>query len=91
MGLNSLLSVELRKVYWVRHWDVPITATLLFDYPTLNSLSTFIMQDCWGAGEPSQPVQAQGRRRECRRPVGRRCGSLVAVKVRCEHLNDGIP
>ena len=55
MGLDSLLSVELRKVLGVALGRT-YPATLLFDYPTLNSLSAFIMQDCWGAEEPSQPA-----------------------------------
>jgi hypothetical protein len=55
MGLDSLLSVELRKVLGVALGRT-YAATLLFDYPTLDSLSTFIMQDCWGAEEPSQPA-----------------------------------
>lgn len=56
MGLDSLLSVELRKVLGVA-LGCTYPATLLFDYPTLDSLSTFIMQDCWGAEEPLQPAQ----------------------------------
>jgi NADPH:quinone reductase-like Zn-dependent oxidoreductase/ubiquinone/menaquinone biosynthesis C-methylase UbiE len=55
MGLDSLLSVELRKVLGVA-LGRSYPATLLFDYPTLDSLSTFIMQDCWGGDEPSQPA-----------------------------------
>jgi hypothetical protein len=52
MGLDSLLSVELRKVLGVALGRT-YPATLLFDYPTLDSLSAFIMQDCWGVEAPS--------------------------------------
>jgi NADPH:quinone reductase-like Zn-dependent oxidoreductase len=52
MGLDSLLSVELRKVLGDALGRT-YPATLLFDYPTLDSLSAFIMQDCWGVEAPS--------------------------------------
>jgi acyl transferase domain-containing protein/NADPH:quinone reductase-like Zn-dependent oxidoreductase/ubiquinone/menaquinone biosynthesis C-methylase UbiE/acyl carrier protein len=53
MGLDSLLSVELRNVLGLA-LGCTFPATLLFDYPTINSLSTFLIQDCWGTEAPSQ-------------------------------------
>ena len=63
MGLESLLSVELRSVLGAALGRT-FAATLLFDYPTIDLLSTFIMLECWGAEEPSHR-SGSGRRRKC--------------------------
>jgi hypothetical protein len=57
MGLDSLLAVELRNVLGTALGRT-FAATLLFDYPTIESLSTFIMQDCW----KEEPAQAAAPR-----------------------------
>ncbi len=58
LGLNSLLSVELRNVLGTA-LGRPFPATLLFDYPTIDTLTDFIMQDCWGGAEPSEAAAPQ--------------------------------
>ena len=54
-GLDSLGAVELRNALGSRFGDLP--ATLVFDYPTVDALSSFLAAH--GAhAEPLQPSQA---------------------------------
>jgi len=52
MGLDSLMAVELRNT--LRGLvDRPLSATLLFDYPTVQSLSDYLATEVLGLGEIS--------------------------------------
>lgn len=53
LGLDSLLSVELRNVLGAA-LGRSFPATLLFDYPTIEALSGFIMRECWQVDEPEK-------------------------------------
>jgi hypothetical protein len=44
MGLDSLLSVELRNTLSSAIGQ-PLPATLLFDYPTIDALTDFLLKD----------------------------------------------
>jgi len=57
LGLDSLMAVELRNALSLSV-DRSLPATLLFDYPTVESLATFVEQELQPAepGEPDAPA-----------------------------------
>ena len=57
-GLDSLGAVELRNALSARFGDLP--ATLVFDYPTVDALSTYLAAQANGAG-PAAPSADAGR------------------------------
>ncbi len=59
MGLNSLLSVELRNTLSAAIGQ-PLPATLLFDYPTIDALTDFLLKDKLDiAGDAEEVATAQ--------------------------------
>jgi NAD(P)-dependent dehydrogenase (short-subunit alcohol dehydrogenase family) len=54
IGLDSLMAVELRNVL-VRSGGVPLSTTLLFDYPTLDALSSCLGR-IWGLDDGGPPA-----------------------------------
>ena len=48
LGLDSLLAVELRNTL-SRLMGVGLSATLLFDYPTVEAVTDHIMNEVWVA------------------------------------------
>jgi hypothetical protein len=54
IGLDSLMAVELRNIL-VRSGGVPLPTTLLFDYPTLDALSSCLGR-IWGLGDCGAPA-----------------------------------
>ena len=54
IGLDSLMAVELRNVL-VRSGDVPLPTTILFDYPTLDALSSCLGR-IWGLDDIGTPA-----------------------------------
>ena len=57
LGLDSLMAVELRNALAVK-LDVALPATLLFTYPTLSELATFLLQQI--AAEEIAPAGSNG-------------------------------
>jgi acyl carrier protein len=58
LGLDSLLSFELRNVLGAA-LGKSFPATLLFDYPTIETLGGFILRDGWGAETVEETAPAQ--------------------------------
>jgi NADPH:quinone reductase-like Zn-dependent oxidoreductase len=54
IGLDSLMAVELRNVL-VRSGGVPLPTTILFDYPTLDALSSCLGR-IWGLDDIGAPA-----------------------------------
>jgi acyl carrier protein len=57
LGLDSLLSIELRNSVGMS-LHRPLPATLLFDFPTLRTLTDFLLSIV-GTSEPSRPKQSR--------------------------------
>ena len=54
MGMDSLMAVELRNALGVSlKYSLP--ATLLFDYPTLDTLADFLVKELWPVETPPTP------------------------------------
>jgi hypothetical protein len=54
IGLDSLMAVELRNIL-VRSGGTPLPTTLLFDYPTLDALSAYLVRT-WGLDDAGEAV-----------------------------------
>ncbi len=54
MGLDSLMAVELRNALGVS-LKCSLPATLLFDYPTLDTLADFLAKELWPSETPPTP------------------------------------
>jgi hypothetical protein len=52
IGLDSLLAVELRNTLGTELGQ-PLSATLLFDYPTIDALTDFILDEVLALEEPA--------------------------------------
>jgi acyl carrier protein len=52
LGLDSLLAVELRNTLGTELGQ-PLSATLLFDYPTIDALTDFILDEVLALEEPA--------------------------------------
>ncbi len=74
-GLDSLMAVELRNSLGQRVGR-PLSATLVFDYPTVNALARWLLAGGAGAGTRAKPNSpAQGKpAREGRTHCNRRNG-----------------
>lgn len=57
LGLDSILSIEVRGRLEVE-LECPLPATLLFDYPTLETLSQYLGQTVLGLTTPPKPPHA---------------------------------
>lgn len=57
LGLDSLLAVELRNTLATALGQT-LPATLLFDYPTIDALTDFILTDVLGLGDDAAPITA---------------------------------
>jgi NADPH:quinone reductase-like Zn-dependent oxidoreductase/SAM-dependent methyltransferase/acyl carrier protein len=57
LGLDSLLAVELRNTLATALGQT-LPATLLFDYPTIDALTDFILTDVLGLGDDTTPITA---------------------------------
>ncbi len=68
LGLDSLMAVELRNLLGSRlELDHPLPATLVFDYPSVDSLASYLMkevfrQDGEGSTTHSEPNGEQERK-----------------------------
>ena len=56
LGLDSLLSIELRNALGLA-MDRILPATLLFNYPTLDALTTFLMRELGEETAPGSTVR----------------------------------
>ena len=63
MGLDSLLAVELRNTLGAAIGK-PLPATLLFDYPTLDALTDYLLHEVYGMGEGAQQEAQQETQQE---------------------------
>ena len=52
LGLDSLLSIDLR-LHLEKNLDCSLSSTLLHDYPTIDALTNFLLDNVIGHGEPS--------------------------------------
>jgi acyl carrier protein len=57
LGLDSLMAVELRNMFSTS-LEIDLPATLLFDYPTLIALSTYLSSQLLSTGTP-KPASSQ--------------------------------
>jgi acyl carrier protein len=57
LGMDSLLSVEFRNRL-ATALDKPLPATLLFDYPTVETLAGFLGRDVLATDDPKVPDDA---------------------------------
>jgi polyketide synthase 12/myxalamid-type polyketide synthase MxaB len=60
MGLDSLMAVELRNALSASIGR-PLSATLLFDYPTIDALSRFLMREVLGEDRKVPDVPSAGK------------------------------
>ena len=74
VGLDSLLAVELRNILG-KSLGISLSATLLFDHPTIEALSEFLWNEM---REPDTPVESQG---VLARPGERAVGSAVLAEI----------
>jgi NADPH:quinone reductase-like Zn-dependent oxidoreductase/acyl carrier protein len=56
LGLDSLMAVDLRNVL-NRTLSLSLPATLLFDYPTLDALTDYLLETLLGAGVDTESVK----------------------------------
>jgi hypothetical protein len=52
LGLDSLMAVELRNQIR-RALEIPLPPTLIFDYPTLARLSTYLLTTFFSSAQPT--------------------------------------
>ena len=60
LGLDSLLSVELRNILKQDFGDSltePLTTTLMFNYPTVEAMSNYFSEQLFGASEPTDEIK----------------------------------
>ena len=58
LGLDSLLAVELRNTL-ATALGRPLPATLLFDYPSIDALTDYLLVEVLGFGDSRAPSPAQ--------------------------------
>src|SRR3990167_11556246 len=63
LGLDSLMAVELRNILCALIGK-QLPATLMFKYPTVSSLSTFLIQDMFPDEVAAEPVAAEQTQEE---------------------------
>ena len=81
IGLDSLMAVELRNVL-VRSGGAPLPTTLLFDYPTLDALSSCLGR-IWGLDDGGAPAVKPAVERM--RPAGCARRSLIYPRRTRKH------
>ena len=57
-GMDSLSAVEFRNRIAGQLPDVKLPNTLIFDYPTIDAVATFILRQVGPALAPAGPAQA---------------------------------
>jgi NADPH:quinone reductase-like Zn-dependent oxidoreductase len=60
LGLDSLMAVEFRNAL-ASAVERPLAATLLFNYPTLDDIASFLARDVFGWTAAPAPVQSEPR------------------------------
>jgi NADP-dependent 3-hydroxy acid dehydrogenase YdfG/acyl carrier protein len=58
LGMDSLMAVDLRDRL-ARTFDVPLSATIVFDYPTVAELADFLAVEALGWEKPAQGLDAK--------------------------------
>ena len=77
LGLDSLMAVELRSVLG-KDLGRSLSATLVFDYPTVATLSDYLAEEVLGWEKPAAPTLDSGRQDE----------DLQSIFDRIESLSD---
>ncbi len=67
MGLDSLMAIELRnRLSKALGVERPLSATLVFDYPTMDALADYLEHDVLNLAEPHEPATASPDRTSAR-------------------------
>jgi len=64
LGMDSLMALELRR-HWERELDRPLPTTIAFEYPTVEKLATYLLDEQLALATPTPPRPLlEGGRRE---------------------------